>query len=301
MGDADIEHAAQLIYAVVHRFRTDGKTMPWVDGGNSLVQEDCRRAAQRIVERHRVDASAPPAREPVAWRIDALPPHTWVQFTDDAAVANANRVAGWPVTPLFVVAPHSRAGLELLEKERDMCMGWYEKDIGKLTPTPPRRLREYKGVTYAPNGKWYDTAACLYFASAAELIVKRKGFTDADHAALLALRDDLWEPVETLEAVLEDWANATRDGVHSVELSDLEHRLRAWLNTPSDAKNVGAALADSEKQPVSIPYTLPITPEQAVGVLVAHGASIHKLAHAPHFYRQDTDILVLPTATPEGK
>ncbi len=59
---------------------------------------------------------------------------------------------------------------------------------------------------------------------------------------------------ETLEWVLADWANATRDGVHSVELSDLEHRLRAWLATQPQA----------------------ITPEQAVGVLVEKGGYVVK-------------------------
>jgi hypothetical protein len=106
-------------------------------------------------------------------------------------------------------------------------------------------------------------------------------FTDADHAAIYALKDDPWEPVETLEAVLEDWANATRDGVHSVELSDLEHRLRAWLAT----------------QPQTI------TPEQAVAVLVEGGAKLEQVRIGATVgstrMGAGTRVLILPTATPE--
>jgi hypothetical protein len=87
---------------------------------------------------------------------------------------------------------------------------------------------------------------------------------------------------ETLEEVLEEWANATRDFVRSVELSDLEHRLRAWLAT----------------------QTQEITPEQAVGVLVEGGAKLEQVTYratvGTTHMTAGTRILILPTATPEG-
>ncbi len=171
-----------------------------------------------------------------------------------------------------------------------------QRELAALkAPTPSRRLREYKGVTYR-DGRWH--IAEMPFDNAFTLMYWYSEFVDADHAALLALRDDPYEKVETLEAVLEAWANATRDGVHSVELSDLEHRLRAWLatqpNTPSDAKHVGAALVDSEKQT--------ITPEQAVAVLEAHGGKKERLNdvwHCSRISEREKYVLILPTATPE--
>jgi hypothetical protein len=155
-----------------------------------------------------------------------------------------------------------------------------ERDALKTTPTPPRRWRECKGVTYRDGFWWYDHQQ--YPAVASLIWVNNAVFTDADHAALLALRDDPWE---TLEDVVREWLRSHHFRVETEPFADLCTRLRAHLAT--------------QPQPVSVPYRLPITPEQAVEVLVAHGASIHKLAHAPHFYRQDTDILVLPTATTE--
>jgi hypothetical protein len=82
----------------------------------------------------------------------------------------------------------------------------------------------------------------------------------------------------------------------NVSRAELVTRLRAWLatqpNTPSDAKNVGAALVDSEKQT--------ITPEQAVAVLVANGAEKRRiLTTSGNGDKEWVDALILPTATPE--
>ena len=149
-----------------------------------------------------------------------------------------------------------------------------QRELAALKAPAPRRLREYKGVTYR-DGRWH--IAETPFDNAFTLMYWYAEFVDADHAALLALRDDPWMPVETLEAVLEAWANATRDGVHSVELSDLEHRLRAWLAT----------------QPQTI------TPEQAVKVLVENGARRSSAKHAAKDSYEYAPVLILPTATPE--
>ena len=76
--------------------------------------------------------------------------------------------------------------------------------------TPVRKLREYKGVTYDPmqgqyvnGGLWrfdgsdYETVALLIHQNDFD-------FTDADHAAIYALRDDPYKPVETVEDIVRD-------------------------------------------------------------------------------------------------
>ena len=115
---------------------------------------------------------------------------------------------------------------------------------------------------------------------------------------------------------------------------DLAKEIRAWLatqpNTPSDAKNVGAALADSTQPQGDNENSYPspedmartgkiirdefikeITPEQAVAALVEKGAELHKhtinvvvengeaglsVAKTWMFPR---NVLVLPPATPK--
>lgn len=52
--------------------------------------------------------------------------------------------------------------------------------------------------------------------------------TDADHAALLALPDDPWEPVETLEGVVNAWCDKVMVLTPSLR-ADLCTRLRTWL------------------------------------------------------------------------
>jgi hypothetical protein len=120
------------------------------------------------------------------------------------------------------------------------------------TPIPPRRLREYKGVTYR-DGAWFLGIECSsnVYRALSEFITMP---TEADHAALLALRDDPEEPVETLESI-------------------------AHLAT----------------QPQ------PITPEQAVAVLVAHGARRSTAWNSVIATGGGNDaVLILPTATPES-
>jgi hypothetical protein len=98
------------------------------------------------------------------------------------------------------------------------------------TPTPPvRKLRPYKGVTYRDgafrhdselNGAINAVTACSFWIVQA---------TDADHAALLALRDDPWEKVETLEEVVKRVADACDVGGGFVNYCTTQ--IRAWLAT----------------------------------------------------------------------
>jgi hypothetical protein len=205
MRDVDIEHAAQLIYAVVQRFRTDGKIVPWVDGGNSLVQDECRLAARLIVERHRGDVPVQPSREPAAWRIDALPPHTWVTFTNDAAVADANRVAGWPVTPLFELPPLLHAGAPVPRLREVLFKNgyWHRVRDGVLEQKLPH------------SDHWVPASLVNMF----------------DMGAYEALKVDSTEPVETVDDILSDYLNTT-------ELAKVATRLRAAVL--AEAPNAGA-------------------------------------------------------------
>lgn len=174
-------------------------------------------------------------------------------------------------------------------REHDAVCAWYEDRIKALTtPTPPRRLRAYKGVTYR-DGEWWFCGA--HAKRVASLIHSAPStFDDDDYEPLLALRDETWEPVETLEVVVTQWWDDDHQCGPDEFLADLCTRVRAWLA--------------QQPQPVSLPYTLPITPEQAVAVLVAHGSKKARLNDAWHCSRiseREKYVIVLPTATPEGK
>jgi hypothetical protein len=66
------------------------------------------------------------------------------------------------------------------------------------------KLRQYKGVTWnqlhweTAEGRGYDRAASLIAA------YPRK-FTDDDHAALMDLKNNPYEPIQTLEDVVNEW------------------------------------------------------------------------------------------------
>jgi hypothetical protein len=67
-----------------------------------------------------------------------------------------------------------------------------------------RKLREYKRVAYNPErGRWlYDY---LTYTSATSLIAENPHFTDDDHAELMRLKADPYEPVPRLEDVVYGW------------------------------------------------------------------------------------------------
>jgi hypothetical protein len=78
-----------------------------------------------------------------------------------------------------------------------------QRELAALKAPAPRRLREYKGVTYR-DGRWH--IAGKPFDNAFTLMYWYAEFVDADHAALMLLKEQPYE-------------------------SELEHRLRAWLAT----------------------------------------------------------------------
>jgi hypothetical protein len=199
------------------------------------------------------------------------------------------------------------------------------------TPAPPRRPKEYKGVTYREGyfryrdcgtGTSEAVAACQWWIHIA---------TDADHAALLALRDDP-QPVETLEKVIGDAfrdcpnggdvyeyaANAIRTHLATQQPQPvsvaytfvggtgetLEEVVgKAWGDALKESGNVVEFIANALRAHLA---TQPqaITPEQAVSVLVEGGAKLEQVTYratvgSTHM-TAGTRILILPIATPEG-
>jgi hypothetical protein len=149
-----------------------------------------------------------------------------------------------------------------------------------------RRLREYKGVTYREGGYCYlngdattpdAVTACRWWLGVSA--------TDADHAALLALRDDPFVQVETLEDVVNEWCDDLMLLTPSLR-ADLCTRLRIWL----------------AQQPAPT-----LTAAQHVAALVGMGAWTCDKARRFYVcpdngeasYQRGGDILVLPPkATP---
>ena len=162
----------------------------------------------------------------------------------------------------------------------------------EATTTTPRRLREYKGVTYR-DGSWYFKD--LSYAYAASVIAFYFGdFDDADHAELLALRDDPEYPCETLEEIVCDalsygYRASSRKETPFYTPKHAEtfvSRIRAWLAT----------------QPQTI------TPEQAVPERITKALDSLSKAYVylpnhidGEFINALNDVrrYILPTATPE--
>ena len=82
-----------------------------------------------------------------------------------------------------------------------------ERDaLAAKVPQPVRKLREYKGVTYA-DGNWRNSAGS--WASVSQLIAwvansSSPRLTDADHAAIYALREQPYETVREDRQVIRD-------------------------------------------------------------------------------------------------
>ena len=109
-----------------------------------------------------------------------------------------------------------------------------ERDALKAkVPPPVRKLREYKGIVYDPDHFAKDYPWCAFgdgFRSVSHLLwshgAQEAGLTDADHAAIYALKDDPWERIPSVEDVLLGIAERIRDG-YAVEVEDAATRLRA--------------------------------------------------------------------------
>jgi len=91
-----------------------------------------------------------------------------------------------------------------------------------------KKLRPYKGVAYNPEiGRWlYDR---MTYLSAASLIAEDPHFTDDDHAELMDLKKNPYEPVPRLEDVLHDaYAEWFGSSIASLALPQfIANRLRA--------------------------------------------------------------------------
>ncbi|MFN9203587.1 MAG: hypothetical protein ACK6DP_11020 [Gemmatimonas sp.] len=85
-----------------------------------------------------------------------------------------------------------------------------DRDALKAKAPPARKLREYKGVTFR-DGKWWVRDSAIHaeprghvgHSSVANLLFfLHTSFTDADHAAIYALREQPYEPAQTVEDVV---------------------------------------------------------------------------------------------------
>lgn len=95
-------------------------------------------------------------------------------------------------------------------------------------PTPPRVLREVKGVTYRDERFYHRKSR---YVRVVDLMAHFPStFTDADHAAIYALKDDPYEPVETVKDALiaftQEW-NVAFDNDLDLVIDTFTHRLRA--------------------------------------------------------------------------
>lgn len=154
------------------------------------------------------------------------------------AYADSNPASVWYFTSAGCKACVIADELRALLAERD---AWKAK--AALVP-PVRKLREVKGVTFDASGgdfPWrYKDMGWATLAGLIESVATP--FTDADHAAIYALKDDPYEPVETLEDVADSVTDRWLTGFgicvsqyQRVQLGVLMcEAVRAWLEV-SDA------------------------------------------------------------------
>jgi hypothetical protein len=85
-----------------------------------------------------------------------------------------------------------------------------------------RKLRKYKGFVFDPVKQTWDCSDLRYRSAAEAIAEGLHNLTDDDHAALMDLKANPYEPTPTLDSVLQDWYIS-----RSSSLSDLRERLRA--------------------------------------------------------------------------
>jgi len=74
-----------------------------------------------------------------------------------------------------------------------------------------KKLREYKGVAFDPTKAVFLYEGC-HFGQAVDVIFHNSFLTDDDHAELMWLKADPYEPVPTLEDVIESAYDEWRGG-----------------------------------------------------------------------------------------
>ena len=99
-------------------------------------------------------------------------------------------------------AKHHALRTQIAEMGREMASVVAERDALKAQQpkAPVRKLREVKGGTYQDGRWWYND---FDYRTVSSLIARwNVTFTDADHAAIYALKDDPYLPAETVGDVL---------------------------------------------------------------------------------------------------
>lgn len=102
-------------------------------------------------------------------------------------------------------AKHHALRTQIAEMGREMASVVAERDALKAQQpkAPERKLREVNGATYQDGRWWYKNFS---YRTVCSLIAQwNVTFTDADFPAIYALKDDPYEPVETVDEVLKEF------------------------------------------------------------------------------------------------
>ncbi len=129
------------------------------------------------------------------------------------------------------------------------------------------KLREYKGVTYRDGAWWFEEMAYSEAVRVlADMDSTRHRITDADHAALMDLKANPFEPTPYLESLLDTLIREVAPRKGDVEVAFYVKEFAATLRAAFpqiDADHVG----DANKM---VP---PLTAADHIAALVAMGAT----------------------------
>ncbi len=137
-----------------------------------------------------------------------------------------------------------------------------------------KKLREYQGVTHRDEVWWYEGVG---YDSAIHLLHLADWGTDDDHAALMDLKAQPYEPTPTLEQIIEaaaDHAYLAGRGL-----------ARDWKGTHALSLNMADAIRYAFPQ-----IDAPLTAADHIAALVAMGAKLSSAYDLAH----DADVLILP-------
>jgi len=105
-----------------------------------------------------------------------------------------------------------------------------------------KKLREYKGVTFVGD-KWRYKH--WVYNRAYKVIEAFEFLDDDDHAALMYLKENPWEPTPTLEQVLlKAWNNCPNDGFMHLHLAEAIRSAFPQIDAPLTASDHIAALVE---------------------------------------------------------